>query len=215
MSRGALKGAAACGIGGPALLAVVLVVLSILERDFMRSLGWNPLTAPTHDWPSGLALGPAGLVMTMAFVACGLMLVFFAWGLEGVFPRTPARSAASILLALAGFAMTFLAFPTDPTDRTGPATLHGRIHDGAFAVLGGALLVSLAIFGFVFLAGNWRASAVLSWATVALIVPSFLFKGAVFYLFLAAVLAWCETAAFRLLAARAPWTRRPGKGTVR
>ena len=23
-----------------------------------ESLGWNPLTAPTHEWPSGLALGP-------------------------------------------------------------------------------------------------------------------------------------------------------------
>ena len=31
------------------------------------------LAAPTHDWLSGLALGPYGWVMTAAFVVAGLL----------------------------------------------------------------------------------------------------------------------------------------------
>jgi hypothetical protein len=100
---------------------------------------------------------------------------------------------------MAGFAMTFLAFPTDPTKSAAPATVHGRMHDAAFFALGVALLASLAVFGLVFLREKWRANAVISWVTVALIVPSFIVKGIVFYFFLVAVLAWCEAAAFRLL----------------
>lgn len=218
MKPAALKAAATCGIGGPALFAVVVAVLSFLERDFMVALGWNPLSAPTHDWPSGLALGPLGVVMAAAFVACGLMLAFLALGLRRAFHAGPAGRTASVLLAMAGCAMALLAFATDPTNSTAPATLHGRIHDTAFAVLGVTLLASLAIFGLVFLrARGWRVSAVLSWVTVALIVPSFTVKGIVFYFFLAAILAWCETVALRLLrTARvmdgsAPAGYRPGQ----
>lgn len=80
-----LKTAAMCGIAGPILFAGVVVTLSFLERDFMLSLGWDPLTAPTRDWPSGLALGPGGFVMTGAFLASGLLLVFFAFGLRRIF----------------------------------------------------------------------------------------------------------------------------------
>jgi len=194
-----LKAAAVSGIGGPILFAVVLISLSFLQNDFMRTLGWDPLTAPTRDWPSGLALGPWGFVMTATFMACGLLLVFFAFGMRQAFRAAPAASTASNLLTLSGFAMSFLAFSTDPTNRASPATLHGRIHDGAFVVLGVTLLASLVAFGFVFRGEkSWRANAVLSWVTATLIVPSFTIKGITFYFFLVGFLAWCETAAFKL-----------------
>ena len=194
-----LKAAAVCGICGPILFAGVLVTLSFLEYGFMLTLGWNPLTAPTCDWPSGLALGPGGFVMTAAFPACGLLLVFFALGLRRGFRTARAGSTASILLALAGFAMCLLAFSTDPTNSAAPPTLHGLIHDAAFAVLGCTLLASLAAFGFAFRSrGKWT-TAIFSWVTAALMVPSFTEKGIVFYFFLAAFLAWCEAAAVQLL----------------
>jgi hypothetical protein len=197
--RRAVKAAAVCGIAGPILFAGVVAALSFMERDFMFRLGWNPLTAPTRDWPSGLALGPGGIVMTAAFLSCGLLLGLFALGLRSRLRTAPAGSAASILLALAGSAMCLLAFPTDPTNSAAPATLHGRIHDAAFAVTGTALLASLACFGFAFCGrGKW-VSAVFSWMTAALIVPSFTVKGIVFYFFLAAFLAWCEAQAVTLL----------------
>jgi hypothetical protein len=207
MTRSRLKAAAACGIAGPALFAGVLAALSLGEQGFMTTLGWNPLTAPTHDWPSGLALGPWGLVMSAAFVACGLGLGFFARALRAALPGAEGR-AASLLLALAGAAMVCLVFPTDPTDAGGPSTLHGRIHDASFVVLGAALVSAMAVFGFAFLRRGWRAHAVLSWVTVGLIVPSFTAKGLVFYFFLAAVLAWCEAAAVRVLRMARHWTER-------
>jgi hypothetical protein len=199
MTRGLLKAAAACGMCGPALLAVVLAGLSFLERDFMLTLGWNPLTAPTHDWPSGLALGPWGVVMTATFVACGLMLVFFSLGMRQVIPAARAGRAASVLLLLAGLAMISLAFPADPTNSAAPPTLHGRIHDAAFVVMGLSMCASLALFAAAFLRWKWRVDAALSLVTCALVVPSFTVKGIVFYFFLAAALAWWEAAAFRML----------------
>ena len=95
--------------------------------------------------------------------------------------------------------MGFLAFPTDPTNSALPATLHGRIHDAAFVALGVTLIASLVAFGFVFRAGKkGGAGPIISWMTAALIVPAFAVKGIAFYLFLAAFLAWCETAAVRM-----------------
>ena len=198
--RNTLKAAAVSGIAGPILLSGVIAVLTIVEHDFMVTLGWDPLTAPTRDWPSGLALGPWGFVMTAAFIVCGLMLVLFAAGMSTAFRWERGGPTASVLLAFAGLAMCILAFPTDPTNRALPLTWHGFIHDAAFVVLGVVLFASLAAFGFVFLAkGKWRANAVLSWSTAALIVPAFTLKGVAFYLFLVAVLLWCEAAALRAL----------------
>jgi hypothetical protein len=96
--------------------------------------------------------------------------------------------------------MSFLAFSTDPTNPLAPATVHGRIHDAAFVFLGISLFASLAAFGLVFRGKEkWRANAVISWVTAALIVPAFIVKGFAFYVFLAAFLAWSEAAAIQLL----------------
>ena len=50
-----IKLAARAGMIGPALFGVVLTILTILKYDFLLSLGWHPINAPTFDWPSGLA----------------------------------------------------------------------------------------------------------------------------------------------------------------
>src|SRR5687767_11345369 len=73
--------ASLAGIIGPILFAFVLTVLTIVQNDFMRTLGWNP-TGPVIDWPSGLALGPYGWLMTITFFVCGALMAFFAYGLK-------------------------------------------------------------------------------------------------------------------------------------
>ena len=78
--------AALAGILGPLLLAVVITVLTIVQADFMRTLGWNP-TGPVIDWPSGLAMGPHGWLMTLTFFVCGALMTFFAYGLKLALPR--------------------------------------------------------------------------------------------------------------------------------
>ena len=71
---GLIRAAAGAGTVGPLAFGLTVAGLSVAEYDFMRGLGWNPITAPTFDWPSGLALGPFGLLMTHAFFVGGVGL---------------------------------------------------------------------------------------------------------------------------------------------
>jgi hypothetical protein len=209
----AMRAAVAAGTAGPLVFAGVVTALSILERDFMASLGWNPLAAPTRDWPSGLALGPLGLVMTLTFILCGVLLAVFARGMHDAYRSVRGGAPGSWLLALGGLAMALLAFPTDPTYRHLPLTWHGLLHDAAFAVLGAALSLSLAAFGFSFrTAGRGRAMMLFSWITAALIVPAFAVKGLAFYAFLAVFLTWCVAAALALRRLAEKESRPLGRG---
>src|SRR5436190_18131443 len=99
------KAAALAGTVGSVLFAGVLVILTLIEYDFMRSLGWEPLGWSNTDWPSGLALGPYGYIMTAAFLINGLFVILFAVGLLQVLPLTRTSRTASFLLLLAGVAM--------------------------------------------------------------------------------------------------------------
>jgi len=95
--------------------------------------------------------------------------------------------------------MMGLASTTDPTIRTTPATLHGRIHDGCFVALGTTLFPSMLLFGWTFRSiPAWRSLSTYTWLTAAAAVPTFALKGAAFYLFLAGVLAWTLIVARRL-----------------
>jgi hypothetical protein len=189
------RAAALAGTLGPLMLAGALIGLTLLEYDFMRSLGWHPLEAPTFDWPSGLALGPHGAWMTATFLACGAQLIVFAAGLHQSLPDRPGR-IGGLLLGCAGLAMAALSAPTDPTLRGGPRTPAGLIHDLAFLVLGVTLLPSMLLLArSLSRHPAHRTTARLAWAVALLIPPAFLLKGPFFYAFLAAVLGWFPLAA--------------------
>ena len=189
------------GMLGPILFAVVVTGLSIIEYDFMRSLGWDPLHAPTFDWPSGLSLGPLGWLMTLTFLVSGAFMALFAFGLRMAL-NTQSGRLGSTLLMFAGLAMMGLAFTTDPTLRSTPATLHGRLHDLSFVLLGLTLIPAMIALGLAFRRDeHWKNLAVYSWVTVALALPAFMLKGGTFYVFLLAMLVWSEVAAIRLKSA--------------
>jgi hypothetical protein len=194
-----IKVAALAGTIGPLLFGSVVLALTLLEYDFMRSLGWEPLGFSNTDWPSGLALGQYGCVMSFAFLLNGLLVVVFSLGLWQVLPPENSARVATALLVLAGITMTGLAFTTDPTIRTTPSTWHGRVHDACFAALGSTLFPSMLLLGWVFRkCPSWRGLSTYTWITVALAIPTFAFKGAAFYLFLAAVLVWTMIVASQL-----------------
>ena len=189
--------AALAGMVGPLLLGSAITILTMLERDYMLSIGWK-LNAPL-DWPSGLALGPIGWLMTLTFLLCGILIVIFASGLRLSLPRLRSAMIATWLLIAAGFGMIGLISPTDKTIRTTPATWHGRLHDASFTVIGLTLMPAMILLGFVFLKDQrWKNLSLYTWITVALAVPTFWMKGFAFYFFLAAILTWCEVVAFRL-----------------
>lgn len=185
------------GMVGPLILGSVIAILTLVQRDFMASIGWR-LEAPL-DWPSGLALGPYGLIMTLTFLLCGILIVIFASGLRLRLPRIKLATISIWLLVLAGVGMIGLISPTDKTIRTTPRTWHGILHDSSFAVIGLTLMPAMILLGFVFRRdARWKDLAVYTWVTVALAIPTFWMKGFAFYIFLFAILVWCEVIAFRL-----------------
>jgi uncharacterized protein DUF998 len=191
---GLIKLTVLSGMIGPALFAVMVTGLTFAEADFMRSIGWDPF-GNVLDWPSGLALGPYGWLMTITFFICGAMMALFAYGLKLVLQE----KFATILLMLAGLAMMGLIFTTDPTIRSYPKTWHGILHDSFFAVLGIMLMSGMLLLGRVFQRKeHWKSLSIYTWGTLALVIPTFWLKGPWFYLFLAAILTWSEVVAFRL-----------------
>lgn len=190
--------AAYAGIVGPVLLGSVITILTIVEHDYMTSIGWM-LRAPL-DWPSGLALGPYGWIMTLTFAVSGILIIIFAAGFRFGLPSSRLTTIAIWLLILAGIGMIGLISPTDKTMDRPLRTWHGILHDSSFVVIGLTLMPAMVLLGFVFLKDpRWKNLAVYTWLTVALAVPTFWTKGFAFYFFLLAILVWCEVMAFRLL----------------
>lgn len=192
-----IKLASLAGILGPLLLGAVITLLTVVEYEFMTSIGWT-LRAPL-DWPSGLALGPVGWLMTGTFVISGILIAVFASGLHLRLPPGRLTTISIWLLVLAGIGMIGLIFSTDKTMDRPLRTWHGLLHDSSFVVIGLTLMPAMILLGFVFLKdGRWKNLAVYTWLTVALAIPSFWMKGFAFYFFLLAILLWCEVIAFRL-----------------
>lgn len=183
---------------GPVLFATVVLVLTVLQYDFMLQFGWRPLADPGSGWPSGLALGPHGWLMNGAFVFAGVLLTVFAVGLHR--GLGPGPKAGPALLFLSGVAMALLAFETDPIRRVGPRSWPGFIHDAAFAVFALALLLSLLfLWRRMDRDSLWQAHARFTLATVIVCAACLVLPGVAYYVFLAAALLWIEVTAVRLL----------------
>ncbi len=192
------KVGAIAGMIGPALFAVVVPTLTLAQYPFMRSLGWDPLLHPTFDWPSGLALGPIGWIMTPTFILCGILMSLFAWGLRGQLDDK-AGQIGTILMTWAGVALMGLAFSTDRAITPVPMSWHAQLHDLAFMSLGLLLIPAMIMLAVSFQHHErWKTLSMITWIAFALAMPTFTIKGIVFYAFLAVVLAWNELAAARL-----------------
>ncbi len=190
--------AALAGMIGPLLLGGAIFGLTVLQYQFMRGLRWHPLWAPTTDWPSGLALGPYGALMVLSFLASGGLLAIFAAGLRQALGASSAFGGPTLLM-LAGIAMALLAFKIDPSYAGTPRTYHGEIHDLAFGLLGVSLLLGLVALSRQFARDpRWQRHARHTLMTGLLVVPAFIFKGLLFYLFLANTLLWIELVALQL-----------------
>lgn len=184
---------------GPILFASVLAILTIVEYDFLLSLGWHPINDPTFDWPSGLALGRYGWIMTATFIISGMLMLLLGMRLFSDLKPAPASKAGSTLMIFAGIALALLASTTDPTIRDTPATWHGRLHDLSFVLLGLTLFPAMIVLGFAFRNDEkWKNLTLYTWGTILLAAPAFALKGAAFYVFLFAILVWNEVVAIRL-----------------
>lgn len=219
---------ALAGMTVPIFFPIMVSVLSILEFDFMRLLGWHPIDAPTFDWPSGLALGPYGGWMTTTFILCGLFISLFCIGLSSglagnkpvmpdqIFPahrdsghkffgKSSPKAIGTTLLAFSGLAILGLAFHADPTLRSTPATWHGRLHDISYILLGITLFPAMPLVELAFSRSDFgrdrrgrRQLRIHTWFTVVLALPAYMMKGVFFYGFLVAIMVWVEIFAWQL-----------------
>jgi hypothetical protein len=184
----------------PVFFTLVVIILTFLQYDFLLGLGWDPVDAPTFDWPSGLSLGPYGVWMIATFILSGFILCLFALRLRTDLMPAPASRFGSMLLAGSGLALAGLSFNTDPILTTITRTWHGLLHDFCFVLLGITLLGAMLFLGKAFQDDpRWRGYGIYTWITAALAIPSFFLKGVAFYVFLLAILTWNEVIAIRLL----------------
>ncbi|MEW6402728.1 MAG: DUF998 domain-containing protein [Chloroflexota bacterium] len=183
---------------GPIFFTITVIILTFLQYDFERNLGWHPIYAVTLDWPSGLALGPYGWWTIATFILSGLILFSFGLRLFSDLGPGAAARAGSALLAVAGLCLAGLAFKTDPTFRSYPLTWHGFLHDFFFVLLGFTLLLAMLFLGKAFRGDpRWHHLGAYTWATAAISIPAFFLKGFAFYIFLLSFLIWNEVIAVR------------------
>ena len=184
---------------GPVLFATVVLALTVLQYDFMLGIGWRPLRDPAGAWPSGLALGPYGWGQTLNFVLSGVLLAIFGAGLHVGTKNGRGSWIGSASLIVAGGAMVLMGFETDPIRRAGPRTLHGLIHDLAFALFVLALLSALYFLWWRFRRDPpWRGHAPYTLATGVIATLLLFLPGVAYYFFVAAVLAWISTTGVKL-----------------
>jgi hypothetical protein len=87
------------GIIGPVFFGIMVTTLTLLEYDFLRTLGWHLLYAPTPDWPSGPVLGHYGKWMTLTIIVNCLLMILFALALGAELKPARFAQCGSAMLA--------------------------------------------------------------------------------------------------------------------
>ena len=212
MSTVTRRTSALAGIAIAPLWLGVTALLTWLEWDYIRSVGWGPTTANEVPYPSVLLRGDYGLVQSANFVVTGVLVAVFALGLRREFTRRISGWVATVGFAIFSLGTIMNAGTTDLGDE--PATLSGTIHVIGFGlVLFGALLAYPAT-GLA-LRGNpaWRGWRLLGWWPVLLVAVAFTNLGLPgdlgFCVFVALVWIWYALMSGRLLAVDRAGTVRP------
>jgi hypothetical protein len=194
---------ALAGVIAPALLVLVLAVVTLVELSFLHRLGWSAVRRTRVEWPSLLALGGVGWLVVVAFVVCGVLGIVFALALARSMPTTSAHLGAW-LLALVSAALAVVAFKADkPGAQT---SWHGRIHNDAYPVIPLASVGAAALLAYgLWRSPRWRIHALAALATLSVVVVALALTNitaiaqlARYFLF-GSLLVWLETLAIALL----------------
>jgi hypothetical membrane protein len=103
---------------------IVGIALYVVLDAIAQSL--PPHYSPISQAESDLAVGPYGYVMAVNFVNRGVLSLLFVYGLA---KSLPDRAGFGMGIALLGvWDLGALILAAEPTDVSGPATLHGVIH---------------------------------------------------------------------------------------
>jgi Protein of unknown function (DUF998) len=197
----ALRRAGLAGMLMYPIFALTVVVLTWLEWEFLRGLGWTVRESGEVNYPSSLARGDYGIVQVLNFVLLGALGLVFLLGLRTQFVRRRSGMVATVALGMFALAGLFNAMPTDLPGE--PQSWHGVLHGIGFLMtmlgaLVGFVAVGLALRG----AGEWDGYTTYSILTTPLaIVIGFglAFLGQYsFYLMLTIMLIWFGVMGFRM-----------------
>jgi hypothetical protein len=193
---------ALAGSLAPALFVVIVLVITVLEWDFLHRLGWHLVQDSPVVYPSATAMGPYGWLQTLNFIQLGLSVTALAIGL---LRATRARLGAGFVL-LGGVALILAMFTTDGTSDQ-PTSWHGWIH-----ALSYLLLLFSTLLGAVALAiqlrssAQWRGVARAAIAVPIAVIATFLLAGGIkqaggllSIVSLLVIFGWYELLALRLL----------------
>jgi hypothetical protein len=193
------------GLVAPPLFAVVVLVVTALEWDFLHDLGWSarPLDNPDAPWPSVLALGDYGFLVSASFLLLGLCAFALAVALFRLLEGRPKIGPG--LLALFAFGSALAVIRTDYRTAYGggPDTSNGTVHAVAFSIFVPAAVASMLVLGWQFRRDErWRSlsgrTLVAGAVALASIAAFLAFKCNVFFwIYLAVVLAWLTLVAAR------------------
>jgi hypothetical membrane protein len=151
-----------------------LAGLGMLSPGFLALVTAAGLLRPGYnmlrDEVSALGLGVTAAMADGGFVGFGALLCLFAVGLGRSFRSDRAARRGSLLLALVGLGVAFLAvFPTDPDYRH--PSLHGIVHGSLFLGVVAAFVCACLQFGRAFRRDPlWRRLALYTWANSTAIV---------------------------------------------
>ena len=206
------RAGALAGIAAPLLFGVVVAALTVAEYDFATDLGWDPVRRTHVGWPSVLALGEDGWVLTAALACCGALGLAFAAGLAGAVRRTAWSTLGIAMLAIFSAGVGLESFTTDPPGSLARATWHGEVHDRVYPVVVVSAVAAPVFLGLAFAHDSqWRILAVPTLATAVILITALVlqierrYAQLLEYPFFATLLVWLELVAMRLWrASRAP-----------
>ena len=152
MSRLPLRLAGRGGVAAVVALPIVMFLLTLVEADFLRSQGWSPVGRTETQWPSLLALGPGGWLMSAAFAVSAIATFGVAHALWSVATDRRGRILAA-LVALGSVGLAGVTFPADPPG--GEATWHAAIHNGLYPLIPLTTIVAAVLCAVAPPAGRW------------------------------------------------------------
>ena len=197
-----LRLAGTAGLAIYPVFAIIVVLLTWLEWDFLHRMGWTVTDANEVNYPSGLARGDLGLVQSLNFLfVLGVLAVIFGQGLRTQFVHRWSGTVATVGLGAVGLSGLLSAFFTDLPGE--PASWHGNLHTLGFVlfVLGSAVTFvagGLALRGTPNWKGYWLYSLLnvpLAVAVTAALSP---LGQVAFYGLVTVLLAWFAVMGMRL-----------------
>lgn len=199
--RATLRLAGTAGMLMLPVFALVVVLLTWLEWDFLHDTGWTVLHEHDVNYPSGLARGDLGFLQSLNFLLLGAFTAVFGQGLRTQFTHRWSGLVATGGLTAAAVSGIFSAFPTDlPGEGT---TWHGTLHGIGFVLLILGSAVTFVAGGLALRsAPRWRGYWVYSLANLPLaiaVAASLMPFGQVsFYGLVTVMLGWFGVMGYRL-----------------